>query len=62
MKLYRDAAAKNLSSQWGRKITISAGTKKGKLEIEFYGDDDLTELLDRLEGQIVSPPKGGSGN
>ena len=38
MKLYRDAAAKDLTM----------GPKKGKLEFEFYNDEDLTELLDRL--------------
>ena len=49
MKLYRDAAAKQLSQRWGRKVSISMGPKKGKLEFEFYNDEDLTELLDRLE-------------
>ena len=48
MKLYRDAAAKDLTTRWGRKVTITMGPKKGKLEFEFYNDEDLTELLDRL--------------
>ena len=49
MKLYREAAAKDLTQRWGRKVSISMGPKKGRLEFEFYDDADLTELLDRLE-------------
>ena len=56
MKLYRDAAAKELSTRWGRKVSITMGPKKGKLEFEFYNDEDLTALLDRLEETL----KGGS--
>ena len=56
MKLYRDAAAKELSTRWGRKVSIIMGPKKGKLEFEFYNDEDLTELLDRLEKTL----KGGT--
>ena len=48
MKLYRDAAAKDLTTRWGRKVSITMGPKKGKLEFELYNDEDLTELLDRL--------------
>ena len=57
MKLYREAAAKDLTQRWGRKVSISMGPKKGRLEFEFYDDADLTELLDRLE-QLE---KGGAG-
>mgnify|MGYP001625603644 CR=1 FL=1 len=57
MKLYRDAAAKELSQRWGRKVSITKGPKKGKVEFEFYNDEDLTELLDKLEQSV----KGGSG-
>ena len=57
MKLYREAAAKDLTQRWGRKVSISVGPKKGRLEFEFYDDADLTELLDRLE-QLE---KGGAG-
>ena len=59
MKLYRDAAAKELSRSMGRKVSITMGAKKGKLELEFYNDEDLTLLLDQLEGRITSG-KGGS--
>lgn len=59
MKLYRDTAAKELSTRWGRKVSITMGAKKGKLELEFYNDEDLTLLLDQLEGRMTSG-KGGS--
>lgn len=58
MRLYRDAAAKELSTHWGRKVSITMGAKRGKLEFEFYNDEDLTALLDLLEQ--VQSPKGGS--
>ncbi len=40
----------NLKKIFGTKVTINKGTKKGKIEIEYYGDEDLeriVELLDR---------------
>ena len=57
MKLYRDAAAKELSQRWGRKVSIIKGPKKGKVEFEFYNDEDLTELLDRLEQSVKGGPE-----
>ena len=59
MKLYRDAAAKDLSTHWGRKVSITMGPKKGRLEFEFYNDEDLTLLLDRLETRLTN---GMGGN
>lgn len=56
--IYREAAAKELSGHLSRKVTIHHGIRKGRLEIEYYGDDDLTELLDLLE-QIKAPEKHG---
>ena len=56
LKIYRDAAAKELSQRWGRKVSITKGARKGKLELEFYNDEDLTLLLDQLE-QLAG--KGG---
>ena len=58
-KMYRDAAAKELSDRLGRKVSILHGAKKGKLEMEYYDDNDLNDLLDLLE-QIKAKPKGGS--
>ena len=58
MKLYRDAAAKDLSARLGRKVSIVQGAKRGKVELEYYGDEDLTALLDTLEH--TSGGKGGT--
>lgn len=38
-----------LSSNLGTKVKISSGAKKGKIEIEFYGNDDLDRLLNLIE-------------
>jgi ParB family chromosome partitioning protein len=48
-KMYRDAAAKELSASLGRKVSIVQGAKKGKVELEYYDDNDLNDLLDLLE-------------
>ena len=60
MKLYRDAAAKDLSAHWGRKVSITMGAKKGKVEFEFYNDEDLTLLLDRLEQRLPGEGRDGT--
>ena len=40
--------AEKLSSAIGTKVNISHGTKKGKIEIEYYGADDLDRILNIL--------------
>ena len=57
-KLYRDVAAKDLSDRFGRRVSIIHGAKKGKVELEYYDDADLTALLDVLE-KTPAAPKGG---
>ena len=39
---------KNLSRQLGRGVKIINGKRKGRFELEFYGQDDLQQLLDAL--------------
>ena len=46
---YAAEAAKSLSTRLGRACHISQGEKKGKIEIEYYGMDDLNDLLEALE-------------
>ena len=48
-KIYIKAVEKDLSGRFGRKVAIHNGAKKGRLELEFYGVDDLNNLLDLLE-------------
>lgn len=39
---------KNLSRQLGRGVKIVSGKRKGRFELEFYGQDDLQKLLEKL--------------
>ena len=45
---YAAEAQKALSSQLGRGVKIISGRKKGRIELEYYGMDDLNDLLDAL--------------
>lgn len=56
-QIYREEAAKDLSSRLARKVTIHHGVRKGRLELEYYGDEDLAALLDLLEGIRVKEAK-----
>ena len=42
-------AALDLGKQLGRKVKIVSGKRKGRLELEYYGVDDLNDLLDALK-------------
>ena len=46
---YVAEAERSLSARLGRACHISRGKKKGKVEIEYYGVDDLNDLLEALE-------------
>lgn len=54
-RIYLDEIEKNLSTRLGRKVSIAAGRKKGKIELEYYDLEDLEALLALLESI-----KGGS--
>ena len=45
---YAAVAQKELSSQLGRGVKIVNGRKKGRVELEYYGMDDLNDLLEAL--------------
>lgn len=37
-----------LMNTLGTKVNITSGKKKGKIEIEYYTDEDLNDIIDRL--------------
>ncbi len=41
---------KNLSKRLGRGVKIVNGKRKGRFELEFYGEEDLQRLLEALMG------------
>ena len=45
---YIGECEKNLSKHLGRGVKIVNGKRKGRFELEFYGDEDLQNLLDAL--------------
>ncbi len=48
-QIYIRQVEKELSGRFGRRVTVSGRGKKGRLSLEFYGTDDLNDLLDLLE-------------
>lgn len=48
---------KSLSKRLGRAVKITNGKRKGKLDLEFYGADDLQRLLDALEKLQIKETK-----
>ncbi len=47
-EIYFSGVADNLAHRFGTKVRINRRGKKGKVEIEFYSDDDLDRLLHLL--------------
>ncbi len=45
---YTAEAQKDRSSRVGRGVRIVTGRKKGRIELEYYGMDDLNDLLEAL--------------
>lgn len=54
---YTAEAQKDLASRLGRGVKIVTGRKKGKIELEYYGIDDLNDLLEAL-ALLRMPEKG----
>ena len=48
-QIYLNGLAEDLSRHLGTKILIKKDGKKGKVEIEFYSNDDLERLIERLK-------------
>ena len=49
LQLYIEAAERDLGDRLGRKVRIAHGKRRGKIELEYYGQDDLNALLAALE-------------
>lgn len=47
-KMYVEQVEKKLSEAIGRHVSITNGKRKGKLYIEFYGNDDLESLINQI--------------
>ena len=41
-----------LGSHWNRKVRITEGKRRGKLEIEYYGTEDLDRLLAAMNASL----------
>ena len=48
-ELQLESIAQRLTHRFGTPVSIRKRGKKGKLEIDFYGDEDLSRLLELLE-------------
>ena len=48
-EIYFTALAEELSRGWGTKVLIKRRGKRGRIEIEFYDDQGLDRLLERLK-------------
>ena len=58
---YTAEAQKALASQLGRGVKIVSGRKKGRIELEYYGMDDLNDLLEALALLRVRKAQKGQG-
>ena len=47
-KIELDRISKDLEQYLGTKVKLSGNSKKGKIEIEYYGSSDLERLLDLI--------------
>ncbi len=47
--IYLREIEKDISDIWGRKIKISGVGKKGKIEIEYYDEDDFEALIEKMK-------------
>ena len=50
----------SLTRSLGRRVKVHTGRKKGRIELEYYGNDDLQRLIHALE--LFARAKGGGGN
>lgn len=55
---YTAEAQKDLAAKMGRGVRIVSGRKKGRIELEYYGLDDLNNLLEALA--LIQLKKSGN--
>ncbi|MBO4953544.1 MAG: ParB/RepB/Spo0J family partition protein [Clostridia bacterium] len=46
--VHHRAVEKNLSKKFGTKVQLLLGAKKGKIVIEYYDDDQLNQILEKM--------------
>ncbi len=56
---YTAEAAKELTKKLGRKVKIVSGRRKGRIEIEYYGNKDFETVFEALQALEIG--KGGNG-
>ena len=49
-KIELERISQSLEQFLGTKVKLSGNSKKGKIEIEYYGNDDLERLLEIIKG------------
>ena len=54
---YAAELERSLTSSLGRRVKLHIGRKKGRVELEYYGNEDLEQLLHSLE--LFARAKGG---
>lgn len=57
---YTAEAQRELSDHLGRGVKIVSGKKKGRIELEYYGLDDLNDLLEALSLLQALPHEKGN--
>lgn len=50
--IYTEELERSISSKIGKKVSIKRGKNKGKLEIEYYDEEELESIVDMLSRQI----------
>ena len=48
---------RSLTGSLGRRVRLHVGKKKGRVELEYYGNEDLERLIHSLE--LFARAKGG---
>lgn len=47
--IYAEALSHELTGELGRRVTVVEGRKKGRIEVEYYGNEDLDKVIAALK-------------